>query len=456
MTPVEHGDGVRTAVIVLVACAILLGVVATGPAAAQPDEGATRPGVQLAQATPTPAPAPTAQPLGTNPVLVILDASGSMNADDGTGRPKIDAAKEALNFLIDGLGEEAIVGLRAYGHRTPNTDREAGCQDTELLVPVEAGRVDDLRAAVQGLDASGYTPIGTSLTAAVGDLPPDQLRTVVLISDGIDTCAPPRACDVARQIIADGIQLRVETIGFQVDAAAEAELRCIAEATGGTYRPADDAEDLARELRANVATGTPITGGPAPAEAVTIGPGQYVDTLAYPAERWYAIDLQPGDRVRATASVIGPFDLPQLPEVEVTMRLAFADVIGVNDCAVDQATGIGPFTTALAVDGLEVGDNTVCADPGRYVVGLAIAPGTDDEEDVLLVTEVPVEVFVAVTSAEVAVEAEPVVDRPEIPPPPPVDPGRLPTPASSYLLAVVGFAVVGGIAGTLISRRMGP
>src|SRR5690606_40031567 len=101
---------------------------------------------------------------------------------------------------------------------------------------------------VDGLQASGFTPIGRSLQAAVDDLPPEGRRTVVLVSDGIDTCAPPRACDVARQIVADGVELRVEAVGFQVDAAAAEELRCIAEATGGTYRPADDAADLAREL----------------------------------------------------------------------------------------------------------------------------------------------------------------------------------------------------------------
>ncbi|HUG86695.1 MAG TPA: VWA domain-containing protein [Euzebya sp.] len=418
--------------------AVLLGVLCLGATTTAPSED-------------------VAQPLGNAPVLLIMDASGSMNADDGSGQPKIEAARQALTTLIDGLPEEATVGLRAYGHRTPNTDREAGCADTELLVPVGTGNRDQLRAAVSGLQASGFTPIGSSLRAALEDLPPDELRTVVLVSDGIDTCAPPAACEVARQIVAEGVQLRVETVGFQVDAAAAAELQCIAEVTGGTYRPADDAEDLARELRANIPSGTPIEGGPTPAEAVVITPGQYVDVLAYPQQRWYAVRLRPGDRVRATAAIIGGSDTPDIPSARVEMVLGYGDVIGVTACDTDAATGIGPFTQNLAVDGLEVAGGTVCADEGTYVIGLSMPQPEDrDARRAVEGLELPIELFVAVTSDPVAPEAEPVVQRPQLDQPPPVDPGRRPTPSSYYLFPVAAFGTVGVLGGWLISRRMGP
>lgn len=407
----------------------------------------------------SPQPSVTAEPLGDAPVLLIMDASGSMNADDGTGQPKIEAARQALTELIDGLPQDAIVGLRAYGHRTPNTDREAGCQDTELLVPVGAGNRDQLQQAVDGLQASGYTPIGISLRAALDDLPADTPRTVVLVSDGIDTCAPPPACETAREIVAEGVDLRVETVGFQVDAEAEEELRCIAEVTGGTYRPAESAEDLARELRANIATGTPVEGGPTPAEAVAIGPGQYVDALAYPEQRWYAVDLQPGDRVRATAAIIGAEDTPQIPGAQVDMTLGFGDVIGLAPCDTDQAIGIGPFTQNLAVDGLQVEGGTVCADPGRYAIGVVVSPseeGGSQEEEMLAALELPIELFIAVTSEDVGQPATPAPERPALSQPPPIDPGRLPTPASYYLVTLVAFGLLGGLIGAVASRRLGP
>ena len=58
-------------------------------------------------------------------VILILDASKSMKADDGTGRPKFQAAKEALNTLVDELPDDAKVGparLRLAGQR----DRQGG------------------------------------------------------------------------------------------------------------------------------------------------------------------------------------------------------------------------------------------------------------------------------------------------------------------------------------------
>lgn len=403
-----------------------------------------------------PGPTVTARPLGDAPVLLIMDASGSMNADDGTGQPKIEAARQALTDLIQGLPPDATVGLRAYGHRTPNTDREAGCQDTELLVPVGQGNRDRLQQAVDSLRASGYTPIGASLRAALDDLPPDTLRTVVLVSDGIDTCAPPAACETARQIVAEGVDLRVETVGFQVDAEAEAELRCIAEVTGGTYRPAESAEDLARELRANIPTGTPIEGGPTPAEALLIEPGQYVDTLVYPEERWYAVELEAGDRVRATAAVIGAADTPRIPGARTDMTLGFADVIGLTPCDTDSATGLGPFTQNLAVDGLQVEGGTVCSDPGRYAIGLAIDAEQVADDDLLEGLELPIELFVAVTSENVVTKTTPPPERPAPAQPPPVTPGRKPTPAGWYAAAIVGFGLLGALLGSLVSRRMGP
>jgi len=160
-------------------------------------------------------------------LLIILDASGSMNTL-----------------------EDMVVGLRVYGHREPNTDPVRGCQDTELVVPVGPLDREAIRTAVEGLAASGFTPIGLSLQEAARDLPETGARSIVLISDGEDTCAPPDPCRVAEELFGEAFDVRIESVGFLVGtgSAAEQQLRCISDVTGGTYRAVEEANELVAAL----------------------------------------------------------------------------------------------------------------------------------------------------------------------------------------------------------------
>jgi hypothetical protein len=183
-------------------------------------------------------------------MLIILDASGSMNNVDEDGVPFIDKAKDAVLELIAALPDGMEVGLRAYGHREPNTDPVRGCQDTELLAPVTPLDRDAIREALQGIEASGFTPIGLALQEAAADLPETGPRSIVLISDGEDTCAPPDPCQIAEELYGDLFDVRIESVGFLIDtgSAAEQQLRCIAESTGGRYRTVGSANALAARL----------------------------------------------------------------------------------------------------------------------------------------------------------------------------------------------------------------
>ena len=183
-------------------------------------------------------------------MLIILDASGSMNNLDENGVPFIDKAKDAVLELVDALPDGMNVGLRVYGHREPNTDAVRGCQDTELVAPVAPLDRTAIREALEVIKASGFTPIGLSLQEAVTDLPETGTRSIVLISDGEDTCAPPDPCDVAGELYGDLLDVRIESVGFLIDggSAAEQQLRCIAEATGGRYTAVGNASELVARL----------------------------------------------------------------------------------------------------------------------------------------------------------------------------------------------------------------
>jgi len=191
------------------------------------------------------APAQTA----SGSVLLIMDASGSMNRLDGAGMPLIDGAKDALREIVHRLPSDANVGLRVYGHRTSNEDPVAGCVDTELVVPV--GPIDRaaLNAAIESFEASGFTPIGLSLQQAAEDLAAAGSGTIILVSDGVDTCAPPDPCEVAEQLALEGFTTQIHTVGFFLnDQAAVNQLQCIADAGNGTFTSVDSIDQFFEQL----------------------------------------------------------------------------------------------------------------------------------------------------------------------------------------------------------------
>lgn len=241
-------------------------------------------------------------------VMLLMDSSGSMRGDAG-GITKIEAAKEAVSDLGASLPDDTRVGLRVFGG-----GGDEACESTELLLPVgpvDTGAVD---SALERYSPTGTTPIGISLRRAAADLPPGGVRTIVLVSDGKDQCAPPDPCGVAAQLSRRGIDLRIEAIGFRVDSAARRELECIARAGGGIYRDAEDVEELSSELQA-ISTravrryepeGTAVTGGASPREAVEVEPGQYVDSVQPDEEKWYALPLVRGETLTAAATLVPP------------------------------------------------------------------------------------------------------------------------------------------------------
>ena len=180
---------------------------------------------------------------------VIIDASGSMLAPDAGGQTRMDAAKQATEGLLNDLPKEQRLSLLTYGTQTGSGDEEkaAGCQDVTTLVPMGGNRAE-MVSKVKGLNPRGYTPIGKSLQQAEKELPGQGARQIVLVSDGIDTCAPPPVCEVAKQIRERGVDIVINVIGLNVDDQARRELQCVAKEGGGSYADAKDAASLKEQL----------------------------------------------------------------------------------------------------------------------------------------------------------------------------------------------------------------
>lgn len=196
----------------------------------------------------------TSKPTGT--VLLLVDVSNSMGADD-VEPDRLTVAQEAARNFVRTQPSTIEIGLVAFGNGA-------------LVVQQPTGDRADVLAAIDRLKVGGATSLGqgmlAGLTAIVGepvslpddesDEPPPSLgyfpsATMVVLSDGEDTGGPD---PIAVAQLAAGAGIHVSTIGFgttegaviesegyQVATALDAQsLTDIADLTGGTYTAAAD------------------------------------------------------------------------------------------------------------------------------------------------------------------------------------------------------------------------
>lgn len=259
-------------------------------------------------------------------VNLLLDVSGSMRAKDIDGQSRMAAAKQAFNEVLDATPEEVQLGIRTLGANYPGDDRKTGCKDTAQLYPVGPLDRTEAKTAVATLAPTGWTPIGPALLKAADDLEGGEgTKRIVLISDGEDTCAPLDPCEVAREIAAKGIGLTIDTLGLVPNAKMRLQLSCIAEATGGTYTSIEHRDELTDRVNQlvdraadPVVVPKAVEGAEACAQAPTLTSGLYTDRGEFGQQRWYRVDVKPGQELRASVSVAADRDVN--PDYGVLLR----------------------------------------------------------------------------------------------------------------------------------------
>jgi len=180
-------------------------------------------------------------------LVIVLDVSGSMNAKLGDAT-RWKTALDMMKEVIDALPEDLNVGLRVYGHRQSSKSPQT-CKDTELVVPIsKLDRARILKAASR-LKPRGETPLIHSSLQAVEDLKAAGGGSVVLITDGEESCKGD-AKQAAAQIAASGVDVTLNIVGFTLTGeAVEAELGALADSTGGHYYSAQDGAQLSRAVK---------------------------------------------------------------------------------------------------------------------------------------------------------------------------------------------------------------
>ena len=174
--------------------------------------------------------------------VFILDGSGSMLGTAGA-QTKMDAAKGVLEKVVPGVPAEVRLGLVVYGHR-----RAKDCEDIEILVPPGSADREALLVQVRAIQPKGMTPIAEAVTRVAEQLKGRAAETtIVLVSDGRETCGGD-PCAVVKALKAGDIRFVMHVVGFDVTEQDKEELSCIAEAGGGTYFGAGDADALLAAL----------------------------------------------------------------------------------------------------------------------------------------------------------------------------------------------------------------
>lgn len=190
---------------------------------------------------------PLATAQASDPVVFVLDGSNSMWGQMD-GEPKISIARSAFSELLDELSETKPVGLVSYGHR-----RAGDCADIEVMSPVATGNRDALKKSVSSVTPRGKTPITTALQKAADSLPGGGSGSIVLLSDGIETCKGD-PCALAESLKAKNVDFTVHVIGVDIRKPEDkAALACIADRTGGTYTDVSEADQLGPALENSAA-----------------------------------------------------------------------------------------------------------------------------------------------------------------------------------------------------------
>ena len=204
-------------------------------------------------------------------IVLILDVSGSMKADD-VQPDRITAAQESARSFVDGLPPKFRVGLIAFS------------STVRVLAPPTQDR-EQVRTAIDTLTAAGGTAMGDALINGVGLVRPEALAasedggippldggainpdtaarvpaSVLLISDGANTVGQTQPLDAAD--IANELEVPIYTVALgtatgqalipdgrggsrlQTVPPDPETLQAVAERTGGEFYDAPSAAQL--------------------------------------------------------------------------------------------------------------------------------------------------------------------------------------------------------------------
>ncbi len=174
-------------------------------------------------------------------LMIILDASGSMNQRDKSNVVKIDAAKQVVADIVSQLDtNKTSVGLMAFNQ---------GCNSTRLYVEPTNKDPYRVNAVVQTMKAHDGTPLATSIRKA-GEIlsQSNQKVRLLIVSDGEESCGGNPVYEAQRLMQAYNIEPTIYVVGYNVDKRSRSQLEEIANIGKGEYFDVQDSVTLGKML----------------------------------------------------------------------------------------------------------------------------------------------------------------------------------------------------------------
>ncbi|WP_417513547.1 VWA domain-containing protein [Minwuia sp.] len=202
---------------------------------------------QIAQLPSQTDPEPTLCEPGWTPtqrpeVMIVIDGSGSMQDSFPGASSRIDAAKRSVTGVVRNLHKDIKTGLVSF------TD----CGETSTPQKYSYSQRPTLLSRVQGVTPSRGTSLANSIRRAGNAAKSVGPATVVVVSDGEDTCGGD-PCAAARALKASKPLLKVNVI--DLSGGRSSVLQCVANVTGGRVFTPRNANQMNQEMQQ--ATGQP-------------------------------------------------------------------------------------------------------------------------------------------------------------------------------------------------------
>jgi len=178
-------------------------------------------------------------PPGEEPeVIIVVDASGSMGMGGWFGgSSRMDRAKSSIDHVVRGLPDPVTVGLIEF----------TNCNNVRRDKFYTSPQRPALLSEVNKLTPQQGTPLAGSIKRAGDIASQDAESVIVLVTDGDDSCGGD-PCAEARVVKARKPKVKINIVDLS-DGGQNAEMQCIAKATGGQVLKPNSAMDMDKSLQ---------------------------------------------------------------------------------------------------------------------------------------------------------------------------------------------------------------